>query len=392
MLRFTLSCLVVVAVAGCQAVETTTTTQACRAGSFLLTGNFENGRLGSCRSVSDSQVVLANSPEDQPINHSPWYAFQVVQGTGALQIEIEYAVHQHRYWPKLSFDGEDWFRLEPARVTPSADGSSVVLDLQVDRTPLWVAGQEVLTEAWYLKWLERVGQNQGIQSRVLGHSVAGRDILAFETNPSADATVVLVGRQHPPEVTGALAMQGFVDRLLEASSSACTSPNSTRCNFFRNANFLVVPLLNPDGVALGHWRHGLGRMDLNRDWGPFTQPETQAMQAELNRLSEAGKQVLLFIDFHSTQRNLFYTQSEAEEESIGNHFATRWLDLARVNGIYKFEQQRRHNQGRPTAKNYMFDRFDVPAITYEVGDETDRVAIRESAYVLADAMVDLLSE
>jgi hypothetical protein len=31
---------------------------------------------------------------------------------------------------------------------------------------------------------------------------------------------------------------------------------------------------NPDGVDKGHWRLNDGGVDLNRDWGPFTQPET----------------------------------------------------------------------------------------------------------------------
>ena len=33
---------------------------------------------------------------------------------------------------------------------------------------------------------------------------------------------------------------------------------------------LAFPLMNPDGVDLGHWRHNAGGIDLNRDWSTTT--------------------------------------------------------------------------------------------------------------------------
>ena len=153
---------------------------------------------------------------------------------------------------------------------------------------------------------------------------------------------------------------------------------------------LVVPSINPDGVALGHWRHGLGHLDLNRDWGIFAQPETRAVIRKINALIQDGLEPVVMLDFHSTQRNLFYTQSE-EEEQVYDGFSTQWLNLARERGVYKFDQVARHNSGDATSKNYFYQRFSIPAITYEVGDETDRDEIRDSAITFADTFVDLLS-
>ncbi len=55
------------------------------------------------------------------------------------------------------------------------------------------------------------------------------------------------------------------------------------CYWFEEHNFLILPLLNPDGMALGHWRHNLGSVDLNRDWGIFGQPETTAVTREAEK-------------------------------------------------------------------------------------------------------------
>ena len=38
---------------------------------------------------------------------------------------------------------------------------------------------------------------------------------------------------------------------------------------------IVYPLMNPDGVDEGHWRHNTGGIDLNRDWAHYNQPETR---------------------------------------------------------------------------------------------------------------------
>jgi predicted deacylase len=151
-------------------------------------------------------------------------------------------------------------------------------------------------------------------------------------------------------------------------------------------------MLNPDGVAAGHWRNNLGGKDLNRDWGPFTQPETQLVQSLIDDFVAAGRRIRLFLDFHSTRSNLFYTQAD-EEQTDPHNFANRWLEAARARLTdYPFSQERRHNEGRPTAKSYMYDRFGIPSITYEVGDEIDRLVAADAAVVFAEEMMRALME
>jgi hypothetical protein len=58
--------------------------------------------------------------------------------------------------------------------------------------------------------------------------------------------------------------------------------------------------------------------------------------------------------------------------------------------IYSFTREARSNSGRPISKNYMHDTYGISAITYEVGDETDRPAIDVSAKVFAEEMMSLL--
>ena len=366
----------------------------CDTGKFVLSGNYPGARLGSCAVVDAHHVVLGNAPEDEPpINHSPWYGFMIQGAPGRLHIRINYTVHQHRYWPKIRIGDKNgmWSNLTEDQFKVVNNGRSLELDLQIGKSPVWISAQENLVGSWYENWLADITTNvPGVELTSIGRSLGGRDILLLQSNPQASEVLLLTGRQHPPEVSGALALHAFVDKLMQGQPENC-GEQTLLCDFFANTNIVVIPNLNPDGVALGHWRNNLGHVDLNRDWRKFTQPETQAVETLINQLVENGGRIRLFLDFHSTQFNLFYTQSKLEHTNPKG-FATRWLELSREYGVYEFSQQPRHNEGSPTSKNYMFTRFAIPSITYEVGDETDRKEIINSAHVFAKAMVEVLGE
>ncbi|MEM7098553.1 MAG: M14 family zinc carboxypeptidase [Pseudomonadota bacterium] len=354
-------------------------TEVCSDGTFLIEANFEGANMGLCEVLAPARFRLSLTPEDQPVNPSPWYAFKVISGQGELSVELHYELHKHRYLPKVSLDGKTWSRLNDKDVAANQDGTVVTLTLNVPDSPIWIAGQELMVQSDYEFWMSDLADRYGASYSVIGQSKGGRPIFLLETKNSKDKqTLVLLGRAHPPEVTGAIAMRHFVDRLFDKHQA-----------LLADYDLFIVPLLNPDGVASGYWRHGLGGLDLNRDWGPFSQPETSVVLAALNQRIECGDQPRLMLDFHSTHRNVFYTQTDEEDAQMGN-FTKQWLEQARGMGVYPFEHARRHNTDLPTSKNYFHTRFGIPAITFELGDNTPRDEIITSSQKFADALVSVL--
>ncbi len=348
---------------------------------IMVTADFAGGAAGECRVVSDRRVVLSLSPEDEPVNPSPWYAFRV-EGEGAVEIVIDYGDHRHRYRPKMSSDGETWRLLDPV---VESDGSRITIPLALERDePLLIAAQELMTSTFYDDWLDAllVKLPRGKRFEV-GRSRGGREIWGLATNPGAENVVLLIGRQHPPEVTGAIALVAFVETLLEDEGDRCGF-----CAFHADTNLVVVPLVNPDGVDAGYWRQNFGGLDLNRDWRAFSQPETRALRDLIDRLA-GDASVRAFFDFHSTFRNVFYTQDDGFS-TAPRRFAGAWLGAAAALGSYSLENAKRRTTLSGTSKNYMHARFGVPAITYEVGDTTPREDIRRSARSLASAFVDVI--
>lgn len=351
----------------------------CASPEVLLDAHFETGNLGECTVNADGSFTLSLIPEDAPpINPSPWYAFRASGAPGTeVRVRLEATRGHIRYWPRTSVDGRHWIPLPPEQVAHAGEKSPwMTLTFELDGAYRWVAGQEIIDSWDYQHWIRALDGVDGVSTRLLGQSVEGRPIYLAETADRPEF-VLLVGRQHPPEVTGAIAMRAFLDTVFADTELA---------RRFRDRFKLgVVPLMNPDGVARGHWRHNVGDKDLNRDWGPFEQPETQAVIGWVEEQEAAGRQLRVMIDFHSTWEDLFYTPPKQEDPP---DFVTLWLDAARARlPDFPFRHVPSTNLEQPNSKNYFIASRGIPAVTYEVGDGTDRDAIRAAAVVFAEEMM-----
>lgn len=367
----------------------------CSSATVTLSADFPIGRMNGCEVLGKNSFKIFIDPEDEPpINPSPWYAFRVSPHDKTIRVKIEYTHAKHRYHPKVSYNRKQWAALKPAFVK-QLEKNLIEITLPADKKPMFVSAQEFISNADYEIWYDRLAAKPGMTKKLLGLSSDNRPIFKLESlnakeNAERDVPyIVLVGRQHPPELTGALAMVPFVDTVFGDSDLA---------KEFRSVfNVIAVPNLNPDGVSAGNWRHNNHGKDLNRDWGPFEHKEIQLMRDELAQFSDAekntGKSLWFFLDFHSTSRNLLYTQLDEDEKFLPG-FTGTWLNTvrARLDGIYKFTRDPRHNSALPTSKNYVYTKYGISAITYEVGDETNRQEINKSAVIFAEEMMKQLLE
>lgn len=355
----------------------------CASATVLLDAHFETGNLGRCTVQDDGSFTLSLFPENAPpINPSAWYAFRASGKAGELvNVRLQLGHGYARYWPKISTDGENWTPLAPEVVTGGGEASkSMTFHFTLDDSQAWIAGQEIIDTADYRAWFDAMDAVDGVHTSLLGRSVQGRPIRIAETGAQPEF-ILMIGRQHPPEVTGAIGMQAFLETVFS---------NTAQARRFRQRYQLgVVPLMNPDGVANGHWRNNVNATDLNRDWGPFKQPETRAVMNWVEEQESAGRKLVLMLDFHSTWEDLFYTPSIQDPPG----YATNWLKAVRERlPDFPFRHVPATNYDQPNSKNYFYKSRSIPAITYEVGDDTDRDAIRIAARMFAEEMMRLMLE
>lgn len=335
--------------------------QTCDTGAVRLIADFEASRMDECQVLADNNYLITIAPENTPINPSPWYAFKIEADTATdITVNIKISGNRdNRYLPKFSQDMKTW-SVYPHKYR----NKQLILNIKASTKPVYIAGQEVIDNQYYVDWAKKLQKTAHITHQQLGTSQQGRPIYKIESRGDSNEWLVILGRLHPPEITGALALFPFVETLL--------ANNPLAVYFRKNYNLLVIPNLNPDGVAMGNWRHNANGVDLNRDWITFKQPETQQVHQYLQQLVASGAKIKFAVDFHSTQHDVFYTMPTdygVEER----YFVKHWLgalDKAMPNFDVIQKPGNRPNNG--VSKQYFADNYQVHAITYEMGDETNR--------------------
>lgn len=356
----------------------------CHTDAAAIYADFAGARVGDCIVRDAHRLSLMIHPErPAPINLSPWYAFRYdLAAGGPVTVELRYSLGEHRYRPKVWRAGR-WEALDEAHLATGVDELGAYTAFQLPSNGRFIAAQEVIDAADTQDWATALARRGGGRIERIGRSREGRaiDAVSFGRD-DARHVVLILGRQHPPEISGALALQAFAERLLD------DSPEMRR--FRSDVRIVLVPLVNPDGVEHGHWRTNRSGVDLNRDWRTQSQPETRAVAEYVGRLHRPGRSSLaLVLDFHSTNRNLFYIQG-AEERTSPAGFTTHWLTRARerLSGYEFAIEPRTAEPGSGTAKNYFYQNFGIPSITYEVGDDTGRADIAAAARVFASTLAE----
>jgi murein tripeptide amidase MpaA len=97
-------------------------------------------------------------------------------------------------------------------------------------------------------------------------------------------------------------LQGFIDFL--------TSPSREAAELRNRANFIIVPMANPDGVVCGNTRTSLAGRDLNRQFllaNKELYPEVSLVK-ELARNLQSKYGLFMYLDFHghSRKKNTFF--------------------------------------------------------------------------------------
>ena len=367
-------------------------------GQVFFSNEFDGARLNGVTQSGEDLFTILISAENIPINPSPWYAFKVwSKSPRTITIHFTYENSRSRYYPKISTNGRDWQPLDTARYEPinmgegafgmGAQPESIRITLDVFDEPVWIAAQELANSSHVKGWTDGICLHEDVSQATLGYSKEGREmkVVTIGKGKTEKESLMIISRQHPPEVTGYLAMQSFVETLLGDDKLAK--------KFRKKYNTYVVPLMNPDGVDHGHWRHNVGGIDLNRDWQNFNQPETTNVKNFLKEKSDEGAEFVFGIDFHSTWDDIYYTVDSSFTENKGG-IMYEWLrELGK--DLPDYEPNIRPSQRmEPTmvSRNYFFMAYDMAALVFELGDNTDRAFLKKKGQVAAENLMELLLE
>lgn len=360
----------------------------CEFETVTIDARFEGGRATSCAQDGKNSYVVSIRPEGEPINRSPWYAFDVVStDKRKVSVTLEYGDYKHRYSPDVWTQEAGWRPYE-GKIKLREDGARATLKLDLGAAKsMRLAASPLIVREDTEAWMRALAQaNESIAYEQLGVSAQDRPIRMIQTGGELSDWILVIGRQHPPETTGAIAMQAFAERLM--------ADDETARAFRDRVGVVMIPMLNPDGVAGGNWRFESSGKDMNRDWGPFEKPEPQLVRDEIERRKAAGKRLLLGLDFHSTREDVLYTQPDDAEGDFA-WFPGAWHEAinarleAETPGAPPVARDPGHNPGYPNYKTWINITYGVPGVTVEFGDETDPERLRRIGRIAAEELMRL---
>ena len=367
-------------------------------GGVTFDNDFDGARLNGIKQDNDSLFTATIEAENYPINPSPWYAFKVsADTTRTISVHLTYLNAKHRYFPKISTDGLTWKAVDSAdcrlvkdtatqarNFQENALSESAFVRIKVGKQPVWLAAQEVITSTNVAQWTTDLQKKAFVSSEIIGKTTQSRPLscLRIGADSSEAKIMVVIGRLHPPEVTGQLALQSFVETL-------CGDTDMAQ-QFRKKYTVFVVPMMNPDGVDNGHWRHNGGGDDLNRDWSDFIQPETQVIRDFLRKKMENPKKKLYFgIDFHSTWDDIFYTNTVEKSTNMDGLIQNWFKELEQAIPDYKVNARASKILPGVISKAFFNREFNAEALVYEVGDNTPRDFTALKSRVAAEKLMGL---
>ncbi|MGN0927477.1 M14 family metallopeptidase [Ectopseudomonas mendocina] len=260
-----------------------------------ISADFDSGNIQVIDASDPQHVLLAMRP-DLNSHHFQWFHFQVA----GLQPGQRYGFNltnagqsaYNRAWDgyqaAASYDQQDWFRVS----TRYQDGQ-LHFELQAEHERVWFAYFEPYPRARHERLIAKTLED-GAELVASGRSLEGRDIQLLRIGCQAGAArkLWIIAQQHPGEHMAEWFMEGLIERLQNPQDAEVVA-------LLREAEFYLVPNMNPDGAYRGHLRTNYAGQDLNRAWQSASSERSPEVLFVLQHMQRIG--VDLFLDIHGDE-------------------------------------------------------------------------------------------
>ena len=261
--------------------------------------DYENGSLGSIERIPEEHghfraTLFTESGELG--DRSYWFRFRMRGVSGrSLTIALD---HSENRRPFVRIGSNPWRRMTAME---APDTQSIVLKFSDDQNDAEIAFFEPLgLQETMLQVDDMVANSSFAVSEIIGRSHQGRNLTMITIDDSRypvanKQRIWLHSRAHAGEVTSTHSMLGFLQQALADSEIGR--------RLREHCIIHIVPILNVDGVALGHTRWDSQGLDPERPWCDVDIPVVKALKNEIDRLMASERPIALALNLHSTRGN-----------------------------------------------------------------------------------------
>jgi dienelactone hydrolase len=303
--------------------------------------DFEGGRLGRVEQVAPAHFrcgVAGQSDQDGRNRQANWYYFRV-DGCRRREVTVdlvdlpgEYNYKPNRgavtadTLPVYSYDGRNWRHFEATEY--DATEPRLRLRLTPESDSVWIAHVPPYTNADLARLLKEYEKSRDLEVTSIGRTLQGRSIplltITAEGVGAPKKTIWLMFRQHAWESGTSWVAEGAIRFLLSPAAEPIR----------RASVFKILPMCDPDGVALGGVRFNVKGYDLNRNWDvvdPQSMPEIAAQRRAILDWVDSGKPVDLFLALHNTETAEYLEGPPTGHRELMDRFSRALADLSTFN-------------------------------------------------------------
>ena len=260
-----------------------------------INSDFDGGNIELITMDSPDNIQL-NIQRDNNADFQQIFYFQALDVKGldcTFRIMNAWQAAYTEAWPGttvlVSYDGEDWFRI-PA----TFNEKELEFSLIPEHDSVFLSLFAPYSLERHQATISHSLKSDRCRLQGIGKSVEGRnvEILALGKPAPQKPKIWVIARQHPAEAMAEWYAEGLLDRL-------CAGSDPTTLALLEQAEFYIVPNINPDGSFHGNIRTNAAGIDLNRAWQETSTEKSPEVHFVLGQMTEIG--VDFFMDVHGEE-------------------------------------------------------------------------------------------
>ncbi len=295
--------------------------------------DFESGQGSDFREAQPGRIRF-DIPCDTESDDRQWFYFAVEGGAGRnLEFNLERTneTNMLSHWdscrPVISSDGgKTWRRIDDSAWHHDRERCVYTFRVAIQSERDLIAYHYPYTVSDHRRKVEEWRAHRAVAHEIAGRSIDRREIdllrIGEGDKPAKERRGIWVtARQHAGESPASFVVEAFLDFVLSEDPRARALRNHVLIN--------VVPMINPDGVAVGNYRDNLKGINLNRVWNaadPESSPEVLGVTDSVAAWAADGNPYDMYIDFHAdsyAHEHYAFRSSKALTPSktpLGDHY------------------------------------------------------------------------
>ena len=266
---------------------------------ITISSRFDSGNIDVVDDRSSDDIRL-RIRKDLDSDFYQWFHYRLQGAKGQtcrMRIlnasEAAYPKGWENYHAVASYDRQEWFR-----VPSHYDGNELLIEHQPECDSVYYAYFAPYSWERHQDLVGWAQQSPHCQLIALGSTLDGRDLDLLkisEDNGDSERQkrkVWITARQHPGESMAEWFMEGVIGKLLDSSDPEARS-------LLAQADFYLLPNMNPDGSVRGHLRTNAAGVNLNREWHAPSLERSPEVYHVSAKMDEVG--VDLFLDIHGDE-------------------------------------------------------------------------------------------